>query len=147
EALRLRPNYPRARATLGADLVRIGDHQRGLALLEEAVGSEPESVEIHYRLGETLDGLGDLDGAASPFDRATRPHPGPGEAWAKLGMVRLRQGHDDKAVECLARSVERRPASFDALRERLSAGGRADLAARVEERLRNPERSRPAGSP
>jgi protein O-mannosyl-transferase len=147
EALRIKPNYPRARATLGADLVRLGDRDRGLGLLEEAVRSEPKSDEIHYRLGETLDGLGDLQGAATHFEQAARLNPNLAGAWSNLGIVRLRQGNVDEAVEYLARSVEHDPASIKALPKRLDANGRPDLVSRVEERLRQRELGRPAALP
>jgi tetratricopeptide (TPR) repeat protein len=138
KALELRKNnYPRARAALGDLLVRTGQTDRGLALLKETVQSEPRSVEAHYRLARALESLGQLEDAAGHFHEATNLDPKLAAAWSDLGMIRVRQGRDDEAIEFLARSVRCKPSLLPALQKRLSEGNRPDLAGRLEERVRS----------
>ncbi|MGE0724805.1 MAG: tetratricopeptide repeat protein [Alphaproteobacteria bacterium] len=59
-----------------------------------------------FAQAEAAADAGDLAGAAAAYEEALRAAPGVAPGWAKLGHVRMRQGHVQAAVEAFARAVE-----------------------------------------
>jgi len=55
-----------------ANMVRNGDSELGLEMLEELIEQHPEDIENHLRLGEAFVMLGDYDGAVPPLCAAKR---------------------------------------------------------------------------
>jgi tetratricopeptide (TPR) repeat protein len=156
EALRRQPDFPEARAGLGAALVQLGQAEEGLRLLREAVRAAPRFERGHVQLGEALEKTGDLDGAATHFGEATRLRPEVPLAWLKLGGVRARQGRTEEAVDCFSKAAAAHAragrfadaaAAGRSARARAEAAGRTDLVRQVDGWLSNYERARAAPAP
>jgi tetratricopeptide (TPR) repeat protein len=137
-ALELKHNdYPRARVALGSVLVRMGQDEKGFALLEESVKARANDVESHYRLAEALAERGNFDGAIAHFDRSVHLDAKLGPAWSGLGICLARKGRDADALECLSRAVALNPRSLQSTLDRLAALNRPDLAAKLADRFRS----------
>jgi tetratricopeptide (TPR) repeat protein len=143
ETLRLKPDFARAQVGLGAALVRSGNGEEGIALLQTVVLSQPGSVEARYRLGEALESLQNLDGAAEQFEAVVTLNQNLADAWRQLGYIRLKQGRDNDAVHALSKAVTANSALMRSVRQALSAANRSELADRIQEQL---PRSQPGGT-
>jgi tetratricopeptide (TPR) repeat protein len=142
ETLQFKPDYVRAQIGLGAALVRSGNADEGIALLQTVVRSQPGSVEARYRLGEALESLQNLDGAAEQFEAVVTLSPKLADAWRQLGYIRLKQGRDNDAFAALSKAVTLNRALMHTVRQALSAVNRAELADRIEQL----SRSQPGGA-
>jgi tetratricopeptide (TPR) repeat protein len=121
---------PTARDCVGAgiNLVRVGDYNRALPLLRQAVRLDPASAQAHYTLGlaqfvraekmrrqdpdssEVKEWLGE---AIEESRRATELKPDHARAYLHWGLSLKYLGDPAAAVAPLRRGVDCRPADFD----------------------------------
>jgi tetratricopeptide (TPR) repeat protein len=71
-------------------LVRGGEPERALALLDETVDKYPHSVQAWLKQGKLWQQLGRFDRAEQAFDKAVKADPDAAEAWFSLGTVQAR---------------------------------------------------------
>jgi len=103
-----------------------------LAALEAASRSLPGDAEVHYLLGQALEGRGLDARAAECLSRATALRPDFADAHNDLGQVLLRLGQTEAAIASCRRALALRP-NFAAAIGNLAnaAGARGDLAAAI----------------
>jgi predicted Zn-dependent protease len=139
-----------------------------MALLDERIRSDPDSVELLIRRGALLGRQLRLREAEADFRRALQLEPSHGEALLDLGLTLWRRGNAAKAAEMLDRAAAHQPqnpTAFNYLAEALHQTGQAEsavvalerslaldpdqprayhLMGRVLDRLRRPEEARQA---
>lgn len=80
------------------------------AQLEQALLLQPDSTDLHVKLGFTYTRLGRADDAQRAFENAVRLDPGKAIAHYMLGLIYEKKGLRDKAVAawraCLATAAE-----------------------------------------
>ena len=69
QALKLKPDNPSVMDTLGWILVRQGQTERGVKLLQQALSKAPDAAEIHWHLAAAYEKTGDRTRAQSELDR------------------------------------------------------------------------------
>jgi len=82
EALTLHPDHPAVRFEMGRAALAKQDYRDAVTHLTAALTLSPESTVIHYPLALAYRGLGDLDNAASHFERRA----GRGSARSTAGL-------------------------------------------------------------
>ncbi len=92
----------------------LGRWEETAAALETALGLDPESRDLRFRLGGALMNAGDLDGAAEAFDGLSDDAP----AAYQLAMIALNRGRNEEAIAHLERVLELDPDGPDADRAR-----------------------------
>lgn len=112
-ALALAPGRVSALLNLGAARLKLGRAEEALAVLEEALQTEPDNAEALAHQGAALAELGRLEAALASFDRSLALAPASPVAWMHRGTVLKDLGRHAEA----ARSFE----------ESLSKGGDAEL--------------------
>ncbi len=96
EALRLRPDDPRALVALGRlQLLDLSDPDAALATCRRAAAVAPTDPDAHYGLGQQLHFQGQIDAARAEFQEALRLRPGWSHAAAWLGTTELESLHAD----------------------------------------------------
>jgi tetratricopeptide (TPR) repeat protein len=119
-ALAERPGDPallRLAGRAGAEL----DREDAVALLEQAVASDPENGEAWRDLGEALVSAGRIPGAGDALRRAAELRPGDADILVHLGHVELAAGRGDDAAEHFQQAVEHAPDNVAALRALVDA--------------------------
>jgi len=96
-------------------LARAAQGKDGLAALESASRALPNDAQVHYLLGEALDGHGLHGRAAESFARATALRPDFANAHNELGRVLLELGDTDAAMTSCRRALEIRPQFAEAI--------------------------------
>jgi tetratricopeptide (TPR) repeat protein len=90
EALRLRPDDPKALVALGRlQLLDLSDPDAALATCRRAVAVAPTDPDAHYSLGQQFHFQGQIDAAREEFQEALRLRPGWSHAAAWLGTTEL----------------------------------------------------------
>jgi tetratricopeptide (TPR) repeat protein len=90
EALRQRPNDPKALVALGRlQLLDLSDPDAALATYHRAVQVAPQDPDAHYGLGQQLHFHGEMPAARAEFAEALRLRPGWSHAAAWLGTTEL----------------------------------------------------------
>src|SRR5579863_2502199 len=92
-----------------ARVLRQNPGKDALAALESASRSLPGDAQVHYLLGQALEGHGLLERAAESFGRATALNPEFADAHNDLGEVLLRLGRTDAAIASCQRALALRP--------------------------------------
>jgi tetratricopeptide (TPR) repeat protein len=96
EALRLRPDDPKALVALGRlQLLDLSDPDAALATCRRAVAVAPADPEARYALGQQLHFQGQMEAAGAEFREALRLRPGWSHAAAWLGTTELEALHAD----------------------------------------------------
>ena len=140
-----RDNYTLASATLkvspasplmgdiaAGELVRMGDTNRALALLREAVRQAPDMPLIRTHLGLVYYAQGRYPEAIAELQDAVRRHPTEAEAHNNLGVVYARVGQLDKAAASYREALRLKP-DYEAPRQnlvRLGAAGAEGASAK-----------------
>jgi serine/threonine protein kinase/tetratricopeptide (TPR) repeat protein len=93
--------------------VKDEDPERARDVLLRAIEASPDSVQAHARLGALLVGMGDMDGAARAYEKATELDPTSPDAFFNLGYVYARSKAYEKAETMYARAVELEPGYVD----------------------------------
>jgi tetratricopeptide (TPR) repeat protein len=104
----------RSRLTRAGVLLRQGQTQQALSLLEQTVLDYPDSDVAWASLGRTLAFVNRFAEAEPPLERSLELAPNAADAWAVLGLVRLQRKNYTGALECF-RTVNRlKPADPEA---------------------------------
>jgi predicted Zn-dependent protease len=69
QALKLKPDNPAVMDTLGWLLVQQGQTERGIRLLQQALGKQPDAAEIQFHLALAFSQTGDRRRAVSELER------------------------------------------------------------------------------
>jgi serine/threonine-protein kinase len=105
-ALALAPGHARLTAGQGALLVSmLGETRRGLAMLERAVGLDPEDFWIRLRLGWELIGLEEIPRAIAEFREAVRLTPDTPWSHGSLGFALFMRGDFEESIEQTERAL------------------------------------------
>jgi tetratricopeptide (TPR) repeat protein len=100
----------------GNVLVRLGRHPEAQESLRRSLRLAPESADAWYDLGVSLQGTGQLDGAAAAFAHASAMDgETAGDAWLGLAAVHASAGRLTDAESALQQALSRRPEDVDTL--------------------------------
>ncbi len=112
EALRLKPDYARAHANLGAALNRQGRHKEAEAACREAIHLKPDLSAAHNNLGNALIGQRRYKEAEAACREAIRLKPdGP---YNNLGAALNRQGRYKEAEAACREAIRLKPDLYQA---------------------------------
>jgi tetratricopeptide (TPR) repeat protein len=128
------PHSDRAWAALGLLDARLGNQDRALRELEQALNENPLLPEVQLAYGELLLIRGDLAGALESLQAASNLLQEDAQVDARLGQTLLSLGQDQQAVDRLRSAVEGGFRPFDvqrALALGLVKTGRAAEAERI----------------
>ena len=84
---------------LGATYFAMGEYEKALRPLREAVGISPDLSQAHYNLGASLAKLGRYPEAQEAYVAALDADAGNSEALVQLTKVLLRRGKAEEALE------------------------------------------------
>jgi Flp pilus assembly protein TadD len=98
EALRLRPDYPKAHFNLGAVLAAQNQLPEAIAEYREALRLRPDYPEAHFNLGNALNRQGKLPDAVAEYREVLRLRPDDAKAHLSLGAAWAEQGKLSEAV-------------------------------------------------
>ena len=118
---------------IGQQLLRRDDFAAARTHFEAAVRLEPANATFQIEAAKTLVVAGDLTMAEFLLDRATRNTPDSAEAWATLGLLRIRKGEFAGAIEAYDRSLDAgpgTPSTYNGLAEAFLSTG--DFARALE---------------
>lgn len=149
KARALAPDSPATAEALGEALIAAGRHDEALALYAAFAEAHPERGEAHAGRAALAEKKGDLDAAASAWERAVERAPERADWWARLGEVLHRQGRQAAAAAAFDRA-----ATLDDDFRRLDPrtlmlaleGGDREVARRVAERAGGEDSAPGAGS-
>lgn len=114
-------------------LIQAGQTAKAVALLESALGNDPENPQLLTELGFIYARLLNQDGKAREyFERALSDHPENGEALADLVEIYKRQNATTDGAAFLSQALTRHPENentYLALADVLNGDGRAGEAA------------------
>jgi tetratricopeptide (TPR) repeat protein len=109
EAIRLKPDYVDAHASLGSDLLMLGKLEEAIVEIREAIRLKPgktaTTAGLLAVLGDALVGQGRLEEAIEPYREAIRLMPDRKYAHCGLGNVLYRQGKLEEAIEPLHAAI------------------------------------------
>jgi len=105
----LKPDYAEAHYNLGLALQDLGEAEKAVASLRQAVKLKPDYAEAHNNLGRALQDLGKLDEAIVCHRRALELKPDYAEASYNLGNALKDQGKLNEAVLCYRRAARLNP--------------------------------------
>jgi tetratricopeptide (TPR) repeat protein len=103
-----------AKFSLAKVLITLVRFTEARPLLEPYVRDHPESMEAHYLLGITYQGIGNLEQAKSELERAVQLNESDFDSQYKLGSVLREGGEYDEAILHLKRAVALKPESQEA---------------------------------
>jgi len=109
EALRLKPDFPKAHVDLGVALAGQGRIDEAIAQFSEALRLQPDFPEAHVNLGVALARQGRSDEAMAQFSEALRLKPDFPEAHFSLGNALARQGRTDEAMAQYSEALRLKP--------------------------------------
>ena len=95
-------------------LIIRGDYAAAAAICQQALQTYPGSPLLHLRLGQALQGAGQLEDAARCFRQALQLAPGNTEAALLLGALLLQTGSYDQAVSIYKQLLQREPGNVPA---------------------------------
>ncbi len=105
---------PLVRSFLGSALVRGGDADEGLPLLESAVELDPDDADIHFNLGVGLQTLGRFEAAVKQYESTLTLSERDAGAHYNMGMILLARRENAAAKRHFRRTVELAPDNIDA---------------------------------
>lgn len=101
QALKTKPDYPRAHLNLGNALLAIGQAEKAVASYRAAILLDPAYAQAHFNCGNALRQLNRLDEAAAAYREALNHAPAlPGAHYA-LGRVLMEQNQPESAIPVL----------------------------------------------
>jgi tetratricopeptide (TPR) repeat protein len=109
KAIGCRPDYGQAHYQLGVLLLQMRRVQQAVAPLARAVELRPNQRDYRLALATAAVTVGDLSLASEQLEVAITADDRDASAWAQLGSVRMRQGREADAIDCLQRALARRP--------------------------------------
>lgn len=138
-ALVLRPAWAEARVNRSAALARLGRQEEALMSVREAVKDSPDDSAARAALAALLSSGRDPERLAESEHHARRAlsvNDGLAGAWDTLGIVLMKRGRSEEAIEAGRRAVRLAPAEpeyAEHLADHLARADRLDQAARVLE--------------
>ncbi len=87
QALRLKPDYAKARHNLGHAMFNLGRVQEAIEQYQQALGLEPNDPELHNNLGNALAEIGRTQEALNHYEQALKLYPDYAEAHKNLGIL------------------------------------------------------------
>src|SRR3984957_17771017 len=105
DAALLQPFDPIIQHDLGLACLESDLVPEAISAFQRAVSSNPRYADAHFRLGITLERLGDLRAAIVAYYRATELQPTLTEAWFRAGALVYTMGHRDEAIGCFRRAA------------------------------------------
>jgi len=133
--LRQDPDYPRANYYLGTVLFEQKKTDEAQACLERELARDARCVRCMARLAHIAYLRGDDPGCESWLEKAVALDPANLEANLVSGMLALRSGRYDRAIQELTRAVERSPGSTKARYQLALAYQRSGNAEKAREQL------------
>ena len=106
EALRLKPDYARARINLAVALIAARRWPEAAAECRRVLEQDPNSAEAHNNLGLALGAQGSVIEATVAFKRALELKPDLIEALNNQGKLLLETGSPDGALPALSRALK-----------------------------------------
>jgi TPR repeat protein len=103
EALRVQPDLPSARASLGLALYGLGDLDAAVEELRAALRRQPDAVDARLLLAKVLVARQEWPAARAELVRVLGAQPERLEAHYALGVVRYAQGDDAGAIDAYRR--------------------------------------------
>jgi tetratricopeptide (TPR) repeat protein len=126
-ALEVSPSSPLMSDIAAGELVKAGDTNRALGLLQEAVRQAPDMPYIRTHLGLVYFSQGRYDQAIAELEESVRRNPTEAEAHNNLGVVYARVGRLDQAAASYREAIRLKP-TYETARQnlaRLNAAGAA----------------------
>ncbi len=114
-ALELHPDDAPAEVDLAVLDARHGNWAAALVRTQAVLDRDPDRAVARLNAARYQLALGQLDGAARDFERATRLSPDEQAPWVGLGKVALAAGDRARALRCLTEAGRRGPLSPEAL--------------------------------
>jgi tetratricopeptide (TPR) repeat protein len=110
----------------------LGNPERALAMLKQALAIRPGSADTHLNLGTALAAAGQKDQARDQFRVALQEHLGTPDLMVRLGKICMAQGWVDEGITNFQKAV-----SFDPVNPTIHwyLGGALDTRGRFEEAL------------
>ncbi|CRI66754.1 putative Tetratricopeptide TPR_2 repeat protein [Thiocapsa sp. KS1] len=87
------------------DLLRAGDYDRAVPMLEGLLQANPRDFDVLYNLGLVYSDRGRLNEAMALLERATEVGPENANAWGGLGVAALRAKAVERARPALERAI------------------------------------------
>ena len=106
ESVKLRPDAPRLRLSLGYLYLDRGDPEQALIHFQKALDLEPDYPEAHFNLGSALFKLGKHAEAQSQYEQALRLKPDYAQAHNNLGKIAESRKDLDQAIAYYRRALE-----------------------------------------
>jgi tetratricopeptide (TPR) repeat protein len=98
KAMALEKN-PRYLSKLGAHYLKMGELDRAMLLLRNAIQIDPDDPEVHNNLGVAYTNKGLLDGAILEFKKAIELRPSYSSYYKNLGFALYQKGFIDEAIK------------------------------------------------
>lgn len=105
---------PNSANNLGLALLDLGQNERALTALDQAVRLRPGYADAHYNRGTTLQALGRLDEALRSYAEAIRLRPDHANAHNNRGVVLRLLRRAEEALACFDTALRLNPASAEA---------------------------------
>jgi tetratricopeptide (TPR) repeat protein len=114
---RLAPDSAALRELAGIHYERKGQHEKALEEFRQAAVMEPRRPGIHYRIGNVLWRMRELEQAEQHLRRELTANPHHAQANLRLGQVLVARNQEEQAAPLLERAVKGAPGSIEARRE------------------------------
>ena len=106
EAVRLRPNYQEAQASVGQMLTLTGHPKEASPSFERALALKPEDSPTRVDWAITLEQIGDEAGAEREFRKALQYSPGNYTALNDYGSLLVQEGRADDAISYFQKAIQ-----------------------------------------
>jgi tetratricopeptide (TPR) repeat protein len=119
KAASLGANDPKIHFQLGSAYVEMQSYDRAIASFEKGLGAQPNlqdplAVEAASTLGAVYFAKGDVEKAASQFQRVLAAKPGAASATLGMGKVHFSKGEVDQAIKLFEQVVATHPGTPEA---------------------------------
>jgi tetratricopeptide (TPR) repeat protein len=96
----------------------VGNRDRAIGIMNEAVAARPDDPELHYRLGLFYDHMGDKMSALPHYEKASALSPDDPDLLNNMAVIAMQLGQYDLANKSFQRAIELRPDFAEAFRNR-----------------------------
>lgn len=114
DAVRIKPDFARARYNLGNALQALGRLDEAVSAYRRCLELQPAFAQAQVNLGSALEALGRPEDAGDAYRAALKIDPAVAQAHLNLGGVLEDQGRLDQAVAAYRRAVELQPGFAEA---------------------------------
>jgi tetratricopeptide (TPR) repeat protein len=119
KAASLGPNDPKIHYQLGSAYVEMQSYDKAIAAFEKGLGAQPNlqdplALEAASTLGAVYFAKGDLEKAASQFQKVLAAKPGAAGATLGMGKVHFSKGEVDQAIKLFEQVVSSHPGTPEA---------------------------------